>query len=108
MDETVTPRFEYYSYLNDLFERFPFYKISPENISSSGLCLKEDDGLYMFYLPADRYAIHVHFDVPESKKVRETWFKYPSNTRRHTVIPLLERVQDTLEWIVIRFDIKSS
>ena len=28
----------------------------------------------MFYLPADSYATHVHFEVPESKKVRETWF----------------------------------
>ena len=74
MDKSERPKFEYYKHLNNLFTEHSFNELSPINTSSSGLCLENGKGLYMFFIPGDHFAINVHFPVPDSEKVHETWF----------------------------------
>ena len=48
------PKFEYYTYMADFFERYPFSKFKPNpSFNSSGYCLYDGDGTYLMYIPKE-------------------------------------------------------
>ncbi len=48
------PKFEYYRYMADFFKQYPFASLKPNPaFNSSGYCMSNPDGLYVFYLPKE-------------------------------------------------------
>ncbi len=81
------PRFDYYKHLATLFSRYPFNKLHPprpklttndkkgaDNLATGGYPLTDGKGLYLFLIPDDNLAINTVLPVPESGKMRVTWF----------------------------------
>ncbi|MFI3288408.1 MAG: DUF1593 domain-containing protein [Rikenellaceae bacterium] len=49
-----TPKLEYYKYMSEFFEKYPYSKLTPApKFNSSGYCLTDGEGLYVYYLPKD-------------------------------------------------------
>ena len=72
LPEGERPRFDYYTHLATLFERYDFSLLSPVKRSSSGHCLSNGEGLTLLYLPAANSATHV--TLGQGKRVQVTWF----------------------------------
>ena len=54
------PKMEYYRYMTEFFERYPFSEFNPNPpFNSSGYCLSNDKGTYLFYLPKDSYKAEI-------------------------------------------------
>jgi hypothetical protein len=72
--ETDQPKMEYYKYLTALFERYDYSDLSPVNRSTSGYCLSDDKGLYMYFIPSENYAIHTTIKSDGNARFKVTWF----------------------------------
>ncbi len=70
------PKTQYYRYMSEFFERYPYESLRPEpKFNSSGYCMTDDRGLYIFYLPrgsrkAETYKLR---DVAEGV-ITYRWF----------------------------------
>jgi hypothetical protein len=74
LSETDQPKMEYYKYLSELFERYDYSDLSPANRSTSGYCLSDDKGLYMYFIPSENYAIHTTIKSDGNARFKVTWF----------------------------------
>ncbi len=55
------PKFDYYRYMVELFERYPYSTLRPNTTyNTSGYCLSDDNGLYLFYLPKESRKAEVY------------------------------------------------
>lgn len=81
------PKFEYYKHLQTLFSRYDFNTLKPykpklttnsrlgsDNLSTSGYPLTDDQGLYLYFVPADNFQINVVTPKPPSGKIEAIWF----------------------------------
>jgi len=69
------PRWEYYRYLVNLFQKYPLADLQPtQDFSSSGYCLSNGKNRFLFLLPALNYATHVILPESAPKKMSVNWF----------------------------------
>ena len=74
LPKNVQPRFEYYKHLLKLFETYDFNTLKPLQRAFNPYFLTNNDGLYLFYIPA--HSLGAFGDVKEikGKKVNTKWF----------------------------------
>ena len=69
------PRFDYYQHLTKFFKKYDFTQFKPQGgLSTSGFCLENGKGTYLYFIPKESYAIHTTFPEPTSGKVKTKWF----------------------------------
>jgi hypothetical protein len=81
------PRFDYYKILQGFFNKYDFSKLNPykpklttngrfgkDNFSSSGYPLTDDNGLYLYLVPASNDQINVVIPKPKTGKLEVEWF----------------------------------
>ena len=52
--DAYRPKMEYYTYMRNFFDRYPYRQFRPEpKYNGSGYCMTDDAGLYLFYMPKE-------------------------------------------------------
>jgi len=73
--ERQQPKFVYYHHLVDLFKRYNFGQLTPQQTRhSSGLELTNGSDTFLFVIPKDNYAIHLGLPESLGDKAMVTWF----------------------------------
>ncbi len=55
------PKMEYYRYMAEFFDRYPYGSLKPiPPFNSSGYCMGDGEGLYMIYMPKESRKAEVH------------------------------------------------
>ncbi len=76
LPQNQQPHFEYYQHIRTLFNRYNFAQLEPTpGRSSSGLCLSDNHDLFLYYIPAENYAIHVTLPSQVDSPMNATWFR---------------------------------
>ena len=69
------PRFDYYRNIRTLFDKYDFSTLKPvPGRQSSGLCLSDEQNVYIYYLPANNYATHISPPKHVKGSMKITWF----------------------------------
>jgi hypothetical protein len=81
------PRFDYYKHLQGFFKKYDFQKLSVykpklttnsrianDNLSSSGYPLTDNEGLFLYLVPASNDQVNVIIPKPKTGKMEVEWF----------------------------------
>lgn len=69
------PRFDYFKYMTEFFAKYPFNEFTPKPyLNSSGYCLSNEKGTYLFYVPKESYKLGANSILKNSKEVFAQWF----------------------------------
>lgn len=81
------PRFDYYKHLQSFFSKYDFSKLNVykpklttngrlgnDNLASSGYPLTDDNGTYLYLVPASNDQINVVIPKPKTGKMEVEWF----------------------------------
>jgi hypothetical protein len=81
------PRFDYYKHLQSFFNKYDFSKLNVykpklttngrfgnDNLASSGYSLTDDNGTYLYLVPATNDLINVVIPKPNAGKMEVEWF----------------------------------
>ncbi|MFR9586156.1 MAG: nucleoside hydrolase-like domain-containing protein [Rikenellaceae bacterium] len=67
------PKMEYYRYMAEFFDRYPYSSLKPNPpFNSSGYCMSDGEGLYLIYQPKESRKVEVH----QIKKLSQGGVKY--------------------------------
>ncbi|WP_111707837.1 DUF5060 domain-containing protein [Lutibacter citreus] len=60
-DDFLKPKFEYYKYLKEFFDKYDYQKFKPVwDERRIGHCLKSDDGIYLYYMAKENYQLSIY------------------------------------------------
>ena len=69
------PKFEYYDYLTNFFEKYPFSEFVPlRNQNNSGYCMTNNKGTILYYLPKESYTFKSIGIKKGLENMRYRWF----------------------------------
>ncbi|MCA8994477.1 MAG: DUF4038 domain-containing protein [Planctomycetaceae bacterium] len=76
LPEDQRPKLSYYRHLADLVSRPGFSSLEPADrkLSSSGLCLTDNNSRYTYFVPKENSAVHVRLPKNVGKTVKLSWF----------------------------------
>ena len=75
LPDSLQPRYTYYKHFTSFFTKYNFSSFVPvQNVSSSGYALANNEGTYLFLIPADNSAIHISLGKDADKVQTVTWF----------------------------------